>query len=86
MFSRLYYYYYFLSIGLRIYSDHELLIIQWNIIGKKIGSDQVFGGWIIISMNREIIDTVQREILIYFQPNKGASDKILLWETFKVFI
>lgn len=38
-----------------------------------------------VLMNKEVVDRVQKEILIFFHANGDTPDKMFLWETFKAF-
>lgn len=53
--------------------------------GNKTGSNI----WRIdkyLLMNKEVRARLHKEIEIFFQANGGTLDKIILWETFKVYV
>lgn len=71
-------------IGSRTHSDHAPLLLRWQLSGE-------FGGFRMWKMdnslllNNDVEMGVRKEIECFFQFNGSTDDKVLLWETFKVF-
>lgn len=74
-----------IEIGPRIYSDHTPLFINWSLKVEKT-RDDIWRLDNYLLLNEEVVTKVHQELDIFWQANKETENKILLWETFKVFV
>lgn len=72
-------------VGSRIYSNLEPILIEWETKRGKKGLN-IWRLDNFLPMNKEVVEKVKGEILLFFQANGRMVYNILLWETFKAFM